>query len=207
MMKVLLINGSPNEYGCTYTALCEVKKILEQNEIETELVHIGCNPIRGCIGCDACEKLEKCIFDDDIVNRMIEKANQSDGFVFGTPVHYAGVAGTMSCLLDRMFYAGKQFNFKPGACVVSARRSGTTAAFDQMNKYFTIRNMPIVSSNYWNAVHGFTPNDVNKDKEGLQTMRQLGYNMTWLLRCIQAGHNEGVQLPVQEDKIITNFID
>lgn len=205
-MKVLLINGSPHGKGCTYTALCEVEKEIVEAGIETEIVHIGQKPIRGCIGCDSCLESGKCIFGDDIVNDILEKAETADGFIFGSPVHYAGASGSITCLLDRLFYAGKNFAYKPGACVVSARRSGTTAAFEQLNKYFTIRNMPIVSSNYWNGVHGITPEDVKKDLEGLQTMRNLGRNMAWLLKCIDAGKKTGILIPDQEEKIITNFI-
>lgn len=205
-MKVLLINGSPHGKGCTYTALCEVEKEIVKEGIETEIVQIGQKPIRGCIGCDSCSESGKCIFDDDIVNSILEKAEKADGFIFGSPVHYAGASGSITCILDRLFYAGKNFAYKPGACVVSARRSGTTAAFEQLNKYFTIRNMPIVSSNYWNGVHGFTPEDVKKDLEGLQTIRNLGRNMAWLLKCIDVGKKNGILIPNQEEKIITNFI-
>lgn len=205
-MKVLLINGSPHGKGCTNTALCEVEKEIVEAGIETEIVQIGQKPIRGCIGCDSCLESGKCIFGDDIVNDILEKAQTADGFIFGSPVHYAGASGSITCLLDRLFYAGKNFAYKPGACVVSARRSGTTAAFEQLNKYFTIRNMPIVSSNYWNGVHGITPEDVKKDLEGLQTMRNLGRNMAWLLKCIDAGKKTGILIPDQEEKIITNFI-
>ncbi len=207
-MKVLLINGSPHKNGCTYTALCEVQGELEKAGIETQLVHIGDDPINGCIGCNGCAKIGRCVFNDDIVNSMLSLAETSDGFVFGSPVHYAGAAGKLVCLMDRMFYAGgsKCFENKPAACVVSARRSGTTAAFDQLIKYFTISNMPVVSSNYWNGVHGFTPEDVRKDEEGMQTMRNLGRNMAWLLRCIEAGRKAGVPDPVREKKIATHFI-
>ena len=204
-MKVLLINGSPHKKGCTYTALCEVQSELEKAGIDSELVHIGSDPINGCTGCGGCFKTGRCVFDD-AVNRMLDLSDGADGFVFGSPVHYAGAAGKLVCLMDRMFYAGKNFENKPAACVVSARRSGTTAAFDQLIKYFTIRSIPVVSSNYWNGVHGFTPDDVRKDEEGMQTMRQLGRNMAWLLHCIDAGKKANIPLPMREEKIGTHFI-
>ncbi len=205
-MKVLLINGSPHQTGCTYTALCEVERTLQSCGITTHLVHIGTDPIDGCTACGGCYKTGRCVIDD-VVNRMLDFADEADGFVFGSPVHYAGAAGKLVCLMDRMFYAGgKSFANKPAAGIVSARRSGTTAAFDQLIKYFTIANMPVVSSNYWNGVHGFTPEDVLKDEEGLQTMRQLGRNMAWLLHCIEAGKQAGLQPPEREKKIPTHFI-
>ena len=207
-MKVLLINGSPHEKGCTYTALSEIKKTLESENIEAEIFHIGTNPVRGCIGCGGCAKNNgKCVFNDDVVNEIIEKAKTSDAFVFGSPVHYAAPAGALCAVLDRVFYAGSaNFKFKPGAAIVSCRRSGTTAAVDCLNKYFTISNMPVVSSCYWNMVHGSKPEDVLKDEEGLQIMRGIGHNMAWLLKCIELGKNNGFQHPVPEAKIRTNFI-
>ncbi len=208
-MKVLLINGSPKEKGCTYTALCEVASALEKREIETEIVHIGREPIRGCLGCGGCAKSGKglCVFDDDSVNVIIEKAKEADGIVVGTPVHYAAASGGITALMDRVCYAGgKNLTLKPGACVVSCRRGGASAAFDQINKYFSILHMPIVSSNYWTMVHGNTPEEVKKDEEGIQTMRQLGENMAWLLQSIAAGKTAGVPAPVVEEKIKTNYI-
>ena len=183
-MKVLLINGSPHEAGCTYTALCEVAKTLDAEGIETQIFQIGKAPVRGCIACNACTKLGKCVFDDDPANEMLRLMREADGIVVGSPVYYAGPNGALCALLDRAFYAGGGFPFKPAAAVVSARRSGTTAAFERLNKYFTMNRMPIVSSQYWNGVHGFTPDDVRKDEEGLQTMRTLGYNMAWMLKSI-----------------------
>ena len=207
-MKVLLINGSPKPKGCTYTALCEIAKELENENIETEIFHIGNNPIRGCISCGGCSKTDtgKCAFDDDTVNIALEKAKDADAFIFGSPVHYAGASGQMTSFLDRFFYAGDGFNYKPGAAIVSCRRGGATAAFEQLNKYFTISNMPIVSSQYWNMVHGNTPEEVKQDLEGMQTMRTLGKNMAWLLKSIQAGINAGVTLPKKEKRVATNFI-
>lgn len=205
-MKVLLINGSPRPKGCTYTALCEVAKELEKENIETEIFHVGNKPIRGCTACGGCSKNNKCVFDDDTVNIALEKARHADGFVFGSPVHYAGASGQITSFLDRFFYAGSGFEYKPGAAVVSCRRGGSTAAFEQLNKYFTISNMPIVSSQYWNMVHGNTPDEVRQDLEGMQTMRTLGKNMAWLLKSIQAGREAGIALPEKEPRAVTNFI-
>lgn len=159
-MKVLLINGSPHAEGCTYTALCEIAVTLEEQGVGTEIFHIGTKPISGCIACGCCRKsgLCRCVFDGDSVNAALDKAEQADGFVFGSPVHYAGASGAITSFLDRCFYANSAaFAFKPGACVLSCRRGGATAAFDQLNKYLTISNMPVVSSSYWNIVHGSTP--------------------------------------------------
>lgn len=205
-MKVLLINGSPKKEGCTYTALCEVAKEIEKAGIETEIFHIGNEPIRGCIGCGGCSKNSRCVFNDDTVNAALEKAKEADGFIFGSPVHYAAASGMITSFLDRFFYAGNVFEYKPGASVVSCRRGGATAAFDQLNKYFTISNMPIVPSQYWNMVHGNTPAEVLQDLEGLQTMRTLGKNMAWLLKSIEAGKKAGLSLPEKEIRQRTNFI-
>ncbi|HIG0360227.1 TPA: flavodoxin family protein [Clostridium sporogenes] len=207
-MKVLLINGSPKVKGCTYTALCEVAKELEKQNIETEIFHIGNKPIRGCMACGGCSRNEasKCVFDDDTVNIALEKAKEADAFIFGSPVHYAASSGQITSFLDRFFYAGDSFQYKPGAAIVSCRRGGSTAAFDQLNKYFTISNMPIVSSQYWNIVHGNTPEEVKQDLEGMQTMRVLGKNMAWLLKSINAGKEAGVALPEKEPRAWTNFI-
>ena len=207
-MKVLLINGSPKVNGCTYTALCEVAKELEKENIETEIFHVGTKPIRGCMACGGCYKDDsyKCVFNDDTVNIALEKAKTADGFIFGSPVHYAGASGQITSFLDRFFYAGNGFQYKPGAAIVSCRRGGSSAAFDQLNKYFTISNMPIVSSQYWNMVHGNTPEEVQQDLEGMQTMRTLGKNMAWLLNCLKAGKEAGVSLPEKEARAVTNFI-
>lgn len=209
-MKVLMINGSCNKAGCTYTALNEISTILNNEGIDTEIIQIGKEPIIDCIGCGACRKNGGlCIFKEDIVNEIIEKAKTSDGFIIGSPVYYAHPSGRVQSLLDRVFYAGGcNFAYKPAAAIVSARRAGTTASVDVINKYFMINNMPVVSSNYWNMVHGAqnAPDDVKKDLEGLQIMRNLGHNMVWLLRCIEAGKSAGVSLPEQEERVFTNFI-
>lgn len=207
-MKVLLINGSPNEKGCTYTALCEVAGELNRACVDTQIFHVGKQPVRGCIGCGGCARAGRgrCVFGDDRVNEALALAEEADGFVFGSPVHYAAASGMATSFLDRFFYAGRGFARKPGAAVVSCRRGGASAAFDQLNKYFTISQMPIVSSQYWNMVHGNTPEEVKQDLEGLQTLRTLGRNMAWLLRCIEAGRAAGVPEPEQEPKLRTNFI-
>lgn len=206
-MKVLLINGSPHKNGCTYTALCEVEKILKAEGLETEIIHIGSKPVQGCTACGHCYTgPDRCVFDDDLVNRVLEKGEQADAFIFGSPVYYASANGSMIAFMDRLFYSGSCFSHKPGACVVSARRAGTTAALDQMQKYLTISNMMVVGSQYWTMVHGNTPEQVQKDQEGLQTMRVLGRNMAWLLKCIEAGKQAGISLPEKEERQRTNFI-
>lgn len=205
-MKVLLINGSPNEFGCTYTALKEVATTLNKNNVETEILYLGKKPVPGCIACGKCYKKGKCVWND-MVNTVIEQLDEIDGIVIGSPVYYAGASGQLTAFLDRLFYAGgSKMDCKLGAAVVSCRRGGASATFDQLNKYFTISNMPVVSSQYWNQVHGFTLDDVRKDEEGLQTMRTLGQNMAWLLQCIEAGRNVGVQKPVYEERLRTHFI-
>ena len=204
-MKVLLVNGSTHEKGCTYTALCEVEKALNENGIETEIFQLSGRKIAGCSGCWACKKTGKCVFDDG-VNEFVEKAETCDGFVFGSPVYYASAAGALVSFMDRVFYsAGKKFAYKPAAAVVSCRRAGASTTFDVINKYFTINQMPIVSSNYWNEVHGNKAEEVLQDLEGLQTMRVLGNNMAWLLKCIQLGKEQGIE-PKKEQKVWTNFI-
>ena len=204
-MKVLMINGSPNKTGCTYTALKEVESELLKVGIETEIVNIGTEPVRGCTACGGCTD-GRCVFDDDCVNRVLELAETADGFIFGSPVHYASACGSITSFLDRFFYAGSCLAYKPGAAVVSCRRAGSTAALDQLNKYITIRNMPLVSSQYWNMVHGNTPDEVRQDLEGMQIMRTLGKNMAWLLKCIEAGKKAGIALPEKEPPAYTNFI-
>ena len=207
-MKVLLVNGGPHEKGCTYTALCEIEKELNSEGVETEIFWLGNKQVRGCIGCGGCSKNNgKCVFGDDVANTLIEKAESADGFIFGSPVHYAAPSGTICAVLDRAFYAGgKNFRYKPGAAILSCRRAGSTAAFGVLNKYFTISNMPVVSSGYWNMVHGSKAEDVLKDEEGLQVMRTLGKNMAWILKCIESGKNNGIERPADEPKIRTNFI-
>ena len=205
-MKVLLVNGSPHAKGCTYTALCEVAAALEKQGIETELFQIGTKPVSGCLGCGACIKTGKCVVDD-VVNEFVEKARAADGFVFGSPVHFANASGAITSFMDRAFYGkGAVYADKPAAAIMSCRRGGATATLDQLNKYFTISNMPIVSSQYWNMVHGNTPDEVRQDAEGMQTMRTLGTNMAWLLKCIEAGKAAGVAMPEREAKVATNFI-
>jgi len=205
-MKVLLVNGSPNKAGCTYTALTEVKGALEANGVSAEIFHVGGKPISGCVACGKCGKLGKCAIDDT-VNEFVKLAESADGFVFGSPVHYASAAGTLIAFMDRLFYSGGQsLKAKPAAAVMSCRRGGATATFDQMNKYFAINQMPIVTSQYWNMVHGKTPAEVKQDAEGMQTMRVLGNNMAWLLKCIEAGAKAGVNFPTQEKRLWTNFI-
>ena len=206
MSKVLLINGSPNAQVCTYTALREVEKSLNKNGVDTEIFQLGKGPIQGCTGCGGCGRNGKCVFDDG-VNRLVERLDEFDGLVIGSPVYYASPNGALLAFLDRLFFAaGKKFAGKPGAAVVSCRRGGATAAFDVLNKYFSISNMPIVTSQYWNQIHGNTPEEALQDAEGLQTMRTLGENMAWLIKCIQAGRAAGVPEPVYEKKQSTNFI-
>lgn len=209
-MKVLLVNGSPHEKGCTYTALTEVAETLKEEGIDTEIFWIGIKPLTGCTACKSCARTGKCAFND-IVNDFLDIAKDADGFVFGSPVHYAAATGAIKSFMDCAFYTNllggrNSFYLKPAAAVLSARRAGTTAAFDQLNKYFTISEMPIVSSRYWNMVHGAKPEDVKKDLEGLQTMRVLARNMAWFLKCKEAGMKAGVQLPMKEESIFTNFI-
>ena len=206
-MKVLLVNGSPRAKGCTYTALTEVAKALEADGIETEIFQVGAKPVRDCIACMKCRELKKCVFDDDVANALIERANTADGFVFGSPVYYAHPSGILLSVLDRAFYAGGYaFAGKPGASVVSARRGGTAASFDVINKYFGITQMPVVSSSYWNMVYGKTPDEVRQDEEGLQTMRNIGHNMAYLLKCMQAGKEQGILPPQNNVSVRTNFI-
>ena len=208
-MKVLLLNGSPKEHGCTYTALCEVARALNESGVETETLWIGNRAVRGCIGCGGCAKngRRRCVFEDDLVNAALDRMQACDGLVVGSPVHYAAAGGSITSFLDRMFYAGgSQLRTKVGAAVCSARRAGTTAALDQLVKYPMISNMPVVSSQYWPMVHGARPEDVAQDEEGLQTMRQLARNLLWLLQCIAAGDAAGVPRPETEARKFTNFI-
>ncbi len=205
-MKVILLNGSPRLNGCTYTALSVIEKRLKENGIESEIFQIGAKPIAGCIACGKCGGNAGCVFDDD-VNVFVEKMKEADGLIVGSPVYYASASGQISAFLDRAFYAGSSvMTGKPGASVVSCRRGGASAAFDQLNKYFSINNMPIISSNYWNQVHGNTPEEVLQDKEGIQTMEILADNMAWLLKCIEAGRKNGIELPERPEKVRTNFI-
>jgi multimeric flavodoxin WrbA len=205
-MKALLINGSPNEHGCTYTALSEIAKVLNQNQVDTEILYLGKKPISDCVACRKCIQTGRCVFDD-IVNEVAGRLDGIDAIVVGSPVYYSGPTGQLTSFLDRLFFSGgARMAGKLGASVVSCRRAGSTASLDRLNKYFTISNMPVVPSMYWNMVHGHTPEDVKKDEEGLQIMRTLAQNMAWLLKSIEAGRQNGVPAPKYEAKIRTNFI-
>lgn len=205
-MKALLINGSPNEFGCTYTALSEVAKALNENGVETEIFHLGTEPVAGCLACRSCRGTGRCVIDD-VVNVALDKAEKSDALVFGSPVHFAGISGTMKSFMDRFFFASAPAQkLKPAAAIVSCRRAGSTAALDILNKYITYSQMPVVTSGYWNMVHGNTPDEVRQDLEGMWIMRTLGRNMAWLLKSIEAGRENGVALPEAEPKVNTNFI-
>lgn len=206
-MKVLLVNGSPNAAGCTYTALQEIANTLAEEGITSEIFHLGQKPISGCLGCRKCKETGRCIIQDK-VNEFTKMARTVDGFIFGSPVHFASASGAITSFMDRAFFSPDRsiYYLKPAAAVVSARRGGNTATFDQLNKYFTICQMPVISSSYWNMVHGFTPDDVRQDLEGLQTMRILARNMAWFLKCKEAGIKAGVLLPEQEAPVFTHFI-
>jgi multimeric flavodoxin WrbA len=204
-MKVLLINGSPNKNGCTNEALKEIASTLESDGISTEIFWIGNKPISGCLGCSACFKTKRCIINDK-VNEFLDKAEEADGFIFGTPVHYAGPSGFITSFMDRAFYGKPNlYKGKPAACITSCRRAGGVPAFDRLNKYFTYSCMPIVSSNYWNGVFGKTKEEVRQDYEGMQTMRILAHNMSWLLKCIELGKENNINFPEMEKKVFTNF--
>jgi multimeric flavodoxin WrbA len=206
-MKVLLLNGSPRTNGCTYTALYEVAKTLKECGVDAEIMNIGTRAVHGCTGCGKCAETHRCVFDDDCVNQVIDALDGCDGFIVGSPVYYASPNGAVLAVLDRVFYAGGRYlAYKPGASVCSARRAGTTATLDALNKYFTINNMPLVSSQYWNMVHGQSPADVAQDLEGLQVMRNLARNMAWLLKSIDAGKAAGIEMPKSEPRARTNFI-
>ena len=206
-MKVLLINGSPHERGPTYTALKKVADTLESLGIEAEIFHVG-KIETTCIDCRVCKKKgnNRCAFHDT-VNEALEKAETADGFIFGTPVHFASAPGFMTAFMDRAFYAGgKLFQFKPAASVVCARRGCLSATFDQINKYMTISNMPVVSSTYWNSVHGHNGEEPKQDLEGMETMETLARNMAWILRCIELGKKNGIEHPVLDAPTRTNFV-
>jgi multimeric flavodoxin WrbA len=205
-MKVLLVNGSSNSHGCTHVALSEVARALKEEGIETEMFFIGNKPLSDCIDCGKCEELGKCSIEDGVVNKLLDKAKECDGFIFGSPTYYAHPSARLLAVLDRAFYAGGEyFAFKPGAAVLSARRAGQVASMDVINKYFTICSMPVVPSNYWNHVYGAVAEDVQTDKEGLMTMYNLGKNMAWLLKCIAVGKEQGIVTPTNE-KVMTNFV-
>ena len=202
-MKVLLINGSPNKAGCTYTALSEVAGALQKEGIETEIFHVGTQPVSGCLACRSCKKTGRCVIDDG-VNDLVDRLDTFDGLILGSPVYYAGPNGSLCALLDRLFFSSKQhLQYKPAAAVAVCRRGGASATFDRLNKYFTISNMPVVPSQYWNSVHGLMPGDVEQDAEGLQTMRTLARNMAWMLKALNA---PGVERPEREEPIYTSFV-
>lgn len=204
MKKVLLINGSPHKNGCTYTALNEIAGVLNKEDIQTEIFHIGVGAVHGCIACGKCRNLGKCVLEDDICDEVQKRMLEADGIIIGSPVYYAGPNGALCAVLDRAFYSsGGKLQNKPAAAVTSCRRGGASATFDRLNKYFTISNMPVVSSQYWNSVHGNTPEEVKQDLEGLQVMRTLGANMAWLINSIDKA---GLEKPVREQRVGTNFI-
>ncbi|HIW48644.1 MAG TPA: flavodoxin family protein [Firmicutes bacterium] len=205
-MNVLLFNGSTRKDGCTYLALSEIAKALEQEGIDTEILQLGAQPVWDCIGCNDCQGTGRCIFEEDVVNEWLGKAAEADGYVFGSPVYFAHPSGHLLSVMDRMFMVGSEiFAHKPAAAVVTARRAGTTASLDAIQKHFTDAEMPIVSSTYWNMVFGPAPGLVEWDQEGLQTMRNLAKNMAWMLRCIAAGKEKGILPPAAERVHWTNF--
>lgn len=207
-MKVLMLNGGWRAEGNSAFMLEYIASELEKDGIESEIVNVGAAPVRDCLGCGKCSETGRCIFSDDGVNDFIDKAEDADGFIFATPVFYAHPAGRVLSFLDRVFYAGfrKVFDGKPGAAICVARRAGTTATLDVMNKYFGIAGMPCVGSTYWNELHGFTHDDLMRDEEGMQTLRNLAHNMAWLLRCIEAGRAAGIEHPAPERGAYTHFI-
>ena len=206
-MKVILFNGSPRANGCTFTALSEIASVLNLQGIRTEILQTGNKPVQDCIGCNGCADKGKCVFVNDCVNEWIEKAKSANGFVFGTPVYYAHPSGRILSVMDRLFYAGgNNFLHKPAAVVASARRAGTTATLDTISKHFGIAQMPVISSTYWNMVHGNTPEQTKQDLEGMQTMRNIGANMAWILKCIEAGKQSGIEVPQTETSARTSFI-
>ena len=207
-MKILLINGSPNEHGCTDTALQEISSTLNKNGVGSEILWLGKQAMQDCISCFKCQETGKCVFDD-LVNETASRMDEFDGIIVGSPVYYGGPTGRLTSFLDRFFFSidKKKIAGKVAASVVSCRRGGASASFERLNQYFLMTNMHVVSSQYWNQVHGFTPEDVKKDAEGLQTMRTLAQNIAWLLKSIESGKKDGIQKPIYEDKISTNFID
>ncbi len=207
MSRVLLINGSPNERGCTYTALREIADTLDTNGVETEILWLGRSPMQDCIACFRCQETGKCVFDD-LVNETAARLDEFDGMIFGSPVYYGGPTGRLTSFLDRLFFSadGSKFAGKAAAAVVSCRRGGATASFERLNQFILMTNMYAVGSQYWNQVHGHTPDDVRKDLEGLQTMRTLGRNMAYLLKARAAAAEAGISGPVHEQKVFTHFI-
>jgi len=206
MLNVLLVNGSPHKNGCTFTALSEVAGQLNKNGIETNIFHIGNEPFRGCQACGKCAQSGLCVYNDDPVNEAVGLLKKADGLVVGSPVYYASPNGALLAFIDRLFYRkSAAYAYKPAAAIVNCRRGGATASFDVLNKYFSISSMPIVTSQYWNQTHGQTPEQVKQDMEGMQTMRTLGNNMAWLLKCLEHSR-EAVPYPVRETPVATNFI-
>lgn len=211
-MKVILVNGSSHTKGTTMRAIDEMVPVFEQAGIETEIVQLGGRPIADCLQCNQCHKTGECVIKDDGVNDFVKKAREADGFVFAAPTYFAHASGRLLTFLDRVFYSnGKNevyeaFQFKPGAAVAVARRGGTTAALEDIEKYFGIAQMPVAGSTYWNMVHGFDAEDAGKDDEGLQTMRNLARNMAWMMQCFEAGRKNGIPYPATENTAVTNFI-
>lgn len=207
-MKILLINGSPNQHGCTNTALQEIANTLNENGVDSEILWLGKQAMQDCIACFKCQETGKCVFDD-LVNETADRMDEFDGIVVGSPVYYGGPNGRLTSFLDRFIFSvdKKKIAGKLAASVVSCRRGGASGSFDRLNQYFLMTNMHVVSSQYWNQVHGYTPEDVKKDAEGLQTMRTLAQNIAWLLKSIESGKKDGIQKPIYEDTVYTNFID
>lgn len=203
-MKVLAINGSPHEKGCTFTAISLLAEELKRQKIETEIVSIGTKPLQGCIACGKCRENALCIFDD-IVNVCIKKMKEADGIIIGSPVYYSGISGQMKSFLDRFFYAGPDLRFKVGVAVTSLRRSGGVDTFHQLNNFFNLAQVITVPSFYWNVIHGSTPDETLQDLEGVQIMRTLGKNMAWLLKAVSQA-KETLPLPEQDTRVFTNFI-
>lgn len=207
MKKVLFINGSPNENGCVSTAMDEVITVLNENGIQTEKIWLGKKAMPDCMACMKCQETGKCVFQDQ-VNEIAAEIDEINGIIVGSPVYYGGPNGRITSFLDRLFFSipDEKFNGKLGASIVSCRRGGASAAFERLNQYFLMENMHVVSSQYWNQVHGFSAEDVKKDEEGLQTMRTLGRNIVWLLKAIESGEKNNIQIPEHEAKTFTNFI-
>ena len=210
-MKVLLLNGSPHEKGNTYLSLEEIAKTLKNDGIDSEIFYIGKDSIASCMGCGACSKLQRCVFDKDKVNEFVNKMMEADALIVGSPVHYAGATGAITAFLGRAFFSGWRsgknvFRLKPAAAVAVARRAGTSSTLDQLNKYFGISQMPVISGRYWNNVHGQTQGEINQDFEGLQNLRFLARNMSYFLKCKEAGQNAGILPPKEEDVTFTNFV-
>ena len=208
-MKVMLVNGSSHVHGTTMKALEEMIKVFEAEGVETEVIQLGGKPLADCLQCGVCRKTGKCVIQDDGVNEFVEKAREADGFVFATPVYYAHPSGRIFSFLDRAFFSNQRpdtFAFKPGAAVAIARRGGTTASLDALNKYFGISQMPTAGSTYWNMVHGMVAEDAPEDEEGMQTMRNLARNMVWMMRCFEEGKKNGIPYPQTESGAYTNFV-